>query len=72
MAIAGLADLVPLALKVLKDGLEGVPVSTQQQAVALGIIDKAKKWEPKALSEDGPSTLLAAIQEIDDRGPATH
>ena len=72
MAIQGLADLVPQALKVLKDGLDGVPVSTQQQAVALSIIDKAKKWEPKALSEEGPSTLFAAIQEIESAGKSAH
>lgn len=65
MAVQGLADLVPLALRTLKDALEGADISPSQQTVALNIIDKAKKWEPKALSEEGPSSLWSAIQEID-------
>lgn len=64
MAVQGLADLVPQALRLLKDAMEGAQITPAQQNVALSIIDKAKKWEP-AKSTQGPSTLAAAIQEID-------
>lgn len=68
-AVQGLADLVPQALRTLKDALEGADISPAQQTVALNIIDKARKWEP-AKSTEGPSTLAAAIQEIDAAKPA--
>ena len=63
-AVQGLADLVPQALRTLKDALEGADISTQQQTVALNIIKAAKQLEPVATTE-GPSTLAAAIAEID-------
>lgn len=68
-AIQGLADLVPQALRTLKDALEGADISTAQQTVALNIIKAAKQLEPVAASE-GPSTLAAAIQELDATKPA--
>ncbi len=63
-AVQGLADLVPQALRTLKDAMEGADISTQQQTVALNIIKAAKQLEPVAANE-GPSTLAAAIAEIE-------
>lgn len=63
-AIQGLADLVPQALRTLKDALDGADISPAQQTVALNVIKAAKQLEPVAASE-GPSTLAAAIQELD-------
>lgn len=68
-ATQGLADLVPQALKVLQDALNGADISPQQQTVALNVIKAAKQLEPAATSE-GPSTLAAAIAEIDGSQPA--
>lgn len=66
-AIEGLADLVPQALRVLRDALDGAKISPQQQTVALNIIKAAKQLEPTATTE-GPSTLAAAIAEIEKSG----
>lgn len=68
-ATQGLADLVPRALKVLEDALNGADISPQQQTVALNVIKAAKQLEPVAANE-GPSTLAAAIAEIDGSQPA--
>lgn len=63
-AVEGLVDLVPKALRTLNDALDGADISPQQQTVALNIIKAAKQLEPAAANE-GPSTLAAAIAEIE-------
>lgn len=68
-ASKGLADLVPMAMKVLEDALTGAHQITPAQArVALDVVKAAKTFEPAASAEDtGPSTLTALIQELDAR-----
>lgn len=67
-ATQGLTDLVPQALRVLEDALAGADISPQQQTVALNVIKAAKQLEPVSANE-GPSTLAAAIQEIERERP---
>lgn len=69
-AVQGLKDLVPRALRVLEDALAGADISPQQQTVALNIIKAAKQYEPVAATE-GPSTLAAAIAEIERERPSS-
>lgn len=69
-AVQGLADLVPQALRTLKDALDGAAISTPQQTVALNIIKAAKQLEPAGGKDAGPSTLAAAIAELDAAEPA--
>jgi hypothetical protein len=67
-AIQGLADMVPKALRVIDEALDGNGTPAQLKA-ALDVIKAAKQLEPVATSE-GPSTLAAAIAEIDGSQPA--
>ena len=64
-ATKGLHDLVPIAMKVLEDALNGADISPQQQTVALNVIKAAKQFEPPSEEETGPSTLTALIARLD-------
>lgn len=64
-ATKGLHDLVPIAMKVLEDALNGADISPQQQTVALNVIKAAKQFEPPTEEETGPSTLTALIARLD-------
>jgi hypothetical protein len=61
----GLHDLVPIAMKVLEDALNGADISPQQQTVALNVIKAAKQFEPPSEEETGPSTLTSLIARLD-------
>lgn len=62
-AVEGLSDMVPKALRVIDMALDGNG-TPQQLKAALDVIKAAKQLEPVA-STEGPSTLAAAIAEID-------
>lgn len=66
-ATKGLHDLVPIAMRVLEDALNGADISPQQQTVALNVIKAAKQLEPIADADAGPSTLTTLIEELDAR-----
>lgn len=66
-AAKGLQDLVPIAMRVLEDALNGADISPQQQTVALNVIKAAKQFEPVGGEDEGPSTLTALIAELDGR-----
>jgi len=66
-AAKGLQDLVPIAMRVLEDALNGASISPQQQTVALNVIKAAKQLEPAPAEEVGPSTLASLIEELDGR-----
>jgi len=67
-AVQGLADMVPKALRVIDEALDGNGTPAQLKA-ALDVIKAARQLEPVATTE-GPSTLAAAIAEIDGSQPA--
>lgn len=67
----GLKDLVPIAMKVLEDALEGkTNVSPQQQTVALNVIKAAKQLEPAGAGAEGPSTLTTLLEAVDAKQAA--
>lgn len=66
-AAKGLQDLVPIAMRVLEDALNGADISPQQQTVALNVIKAAKQFEPAVDEEAGPSSLTTLIEELDAR-----
>lgn len=66
----GLKDLVPIAMRVLEDALNGANISPQQQTVALNVIKAAKQLEPSRDEDAGPSTLTTLLQELDERHKA--
>jgi hypothetical protein len=68
-AVQGLSDMVPKALKVIDEALDGNG-TPQQLKAALDVVKAAKQLEPVGSGETGPSTLAAAIAEIDGSQPA--
>jgi hypothetical protein len=69
VAVQGLSDMVPKALRVIDEALDGNG-TPQQLKAALDVVKAAKQLEPIGTSDAGPSTLAAAIAEIDGSQPA--
>jgi len=68
-AVQGLSDMVPKALRVIDESLDGNG-TPQQLKAALDVIKAARQLEPVGSADAGPSTLAAAIAEIDGSQPA--
>jgi hypothetical protein len=68
-AVQGLSDMVPKALRVIDEALDGNG-TPQQLKAALDVVKAAKQLEPVGSADAGPSTLAAAIAEIDGSQPA--
>jgi hypothetical protein len=68
-AVQGLSDMVPKALRVIDESLDGNG-TPQQLKAALDVIKAARQLEPVGAADAGPSTLAAAIAEIDGSQPA--
>jgi len=63
-AISGLADLVPKALDMLEEALDGENYTAAQQRVALDIIKSAASISRHA-EDTGKSELAKALEELD-------